>query len=727
MHEKDGLQHYHVVWLRIDCQSKNLRAIPDSHNYRKHEIVARQLEREYGWKHVQGAHIEREGKARPERTPSRRELYQAERTGIKPKEAKALVTELWRGSKTGVEFEIALEGEGWRLAQGDRRDYVLVDPTGGTHSLARRIEGAKAADLRERLDPIKEWLPSVAEAKAVAREGDRRHTWAERAVIEARENTLTGGDFLAEIGEAGITLARVTAQDIADLKAEHALAFAQDEAVPYVPPIIEGDLAAITTTGKILPLSALRLGSAAEYEQRLAADGFPLPSAIEARDSALAIHEGKQQAREERQQAWEAAADRMGDAKPGRTDANRRGNRACERRSQTLDTLDVNEHGLLKTAEAALDKVTGDAGELLCAGAAQAGEGQAAGNRAANSSARPPTTRPRKKHGTTRKSARSKKCFKATAFMTKPSPPKSTKDGRGSKRTGIEVSRASPPSAETADRREGAPPSQPVRRDNQRLWEGFQPPKARPLSTRALADDYVKLCQNPLQNLGRWLNQRKKTPRAGPSARARPTQTDHAQTSQDAHGLRRQPLHPMRGRLDTHHELRQRDHRLLARLQAGAGRYDELRSLRSDRGQQGLSSANDQTRLAFATAQRRATGRPRKQFRWGRAGSLPAPRRRFAGTASISDEGHRELAFVCAQIRNRFGAQIDQARRMAKPEELALIIAHLQHEQQAETAEATRAAQATMRAQQERLRRQQGRAPPAFRRRTLTSLLAHRD
>ena len=71
-------------------------------------------------------------------------------------------------------------------------------------------------------------------------------------------------------------------------------------------PIIQGDLAAITTTGKIFPLSALTLGSAPEYEQRLAADGFPLPSATEARDSALAIHEGKQEAQGERQQAWEA-------------------------------------------------------------------------------------------------------------------------------------------------------------------------------------------------------------------------------------------------------------------------------------------------------------------------------------------------------------------------------------------------------------------------------------
>jgi hypothetical protein len=127
---------------------------------------------------------------------------------------------------------------------------------------------------------------------------------------------------------------------------------------------------------------------------------------------------------------------------------------------------------------------------------------------------------------------------------------------------------------------------------------------------------------------------------------------------------------------------------------------------------QGRAAADDQTRLAFATAKHGATGRPRKQFRTAASRFTTRAPPVLAGISS--DEGHRELAFVCAQIRNRFGAQIDHARRMAKPEELALIIAHLQREQQAETAEATRVAQATMRAQHERLRRQQGRAPPAF-------------
>ena len=63
-------------------------------------------------------------------------------------------------------------------------------------------------------------------------------------------------------------------------------------------------------------------------------------------------------------------------------------------------------------------------------------------------------------------------------------------------------------------------------------------------------------------------------------------------------------------------------------------------------------------------------GRPRNSSGRRPAGSPPAPRRCLR-RLDISDEGHRELAFMCAQIRNRFGAQIDHARRTAKPEELA--------------------------------------------------------
>src|SRR5580693_8658569 len=75
VHEKEGREHCHIVWSRIDLD--RMAAISDSHNYRKHEIVARELEREFGHERVQGAHVERDGKERPKRTPSQWEMEQA--------------------------------------------------------------------------------------------------------------------------------------------------------------------------------------------------------------------------------------------------------------------------------------------------------------------------------------------------------------------------------------------------------------------------------------------------------------------------------------------------------------------------------------------------------------------------------------------------------------------------------------------------------------------------
>lgn len=164
-HVKDGRAHRHVVWSRIDLARG--RAIRMDHNFRTHEVVARQLEREFGFERVQGAHVEREGRRRPDRTPSHDEMQQAARSGIHPKEAKAVVTALWRATTTGRAFADALTKTGWTLARGDRRDFVLIDGAGGVHSLARRIEGATAQDVRARMadiDPAQ--LPTVKEARA---------------------------------------------------------------------------------------------------------------------------------------------------------------------------------------------------------------------------------------------------------------------------------------------------------------------------------------------------------------------------------------------------------------------------------------------------------------------------------------------------------------------------------------------------------------------------------
>lgn len=146
MHDKHDRQHIHVVWSRIDLDT--MHSVSDSHNYRKHEEVSRDLERRFGHERVQGAHAERDGVARPDRTPSRAELRQEERTGIKGKDVKAEVTEIFRSSDNAGAFEAALADRGYMLAKGDRRDFVIVDRAGGIHSLARRIDGMKAAELR---------------------------------------------------------------------------------------------------------------------------------------------------------------------------------------------------------------------------------------------------------------------------------------------------------------------------------------------------------------------------------------------------------------------------------------------------------------------------------------------------------------------------------------------------------------------------------------------------
>jgi hypothetical protein len=196
MHEKYGREHIHVVWSRIDLGTMN--AISDSHNYRKHEEVARDLERRFGHARVQGAHHERDGIERPARTPSRAELRQEERTGIKGKDVRHQVTQLFHASDTAEAFKAALEDKGYTLAKGDRRDFVIFDRAGGVHSLARRIEGVKTAELREFMSGIdRETLPTV---DAIKKAFDERQRLEEEANKEKRYSR--GGDYVSQSGAA---------------------------------------------------------------------------------------------------------------------------------------------------------------------------------------------------------------------------------------------------------------------------------------------------------------------------------------------------------------------------------------------------------------------------------------------------------------------------------------------------------------------------------------------
>jgi hypothetical protein len=191
---KDGVLrlHRHIITALADAEAGYTRAIRTDHNFRKHEEIARHVERQLGHEHVQGVHVERFGIDRPERTATIAEQRAAERGGVSAKETKALGAELWNTADSGKALNAALEAHGWQLARGDktRADggayFMAIDPQGEAHEL-RRMMPVKAAELYERMADVNPAsLPSIKEAKAM-QEARQIELEAVRAEHQARE------------------------------------------------------------------------------------------------------------------------------------------------------------------------------------------------------------------------------------------------------------------------------------------------------------------------------------------------------------------------------------------------------------------------------------------------------------------------------------------------------------------------------------------------------------
>ena len=153
-HCKAGREHIHVVWSRIDAAT--MRAVSDSWNYRAHEEVARQLEREFGHHRVQGAHVERNGQPRPARTPPTADIQQAARTGRPVDTITAEITRLWQAADSGKAF-VDGAARGWLRAGAGRPARLL--PGGLYRRGAQPSPGASRACGRRRSKPA--WRTST--------------------------------------------------------------------------------------------------------------------------------------------------------------------------------------------------------------------------------------------------------------------------------------------------------------------------------------------------------------------------------------------------------------------------------------------------------------------------------------------------------------------------------------------------------------------------------------
>jgi len=169
-HEKNGREHAHVVWSRID--TKKMAAVQMSHDRQKLRTVAQDYARDHGLE-LPDSMTRNRGVERFKDRAKREDLQekqQQERTGVSKADRRTAITEAWRGSDSGAAFVKALEARGYYLAKGDRRAFVVVDLYGEIHSLSRQIDGANAKQLNARLAdfPI-DTLPDAKKAQAFAR------------------------------------------------------------------------------------------------------------------------------------------------------------------------------------------------------------------------------------------------------------------------------------------------------------------------------------------------------------------------------------------------------------------------------------------------------------------------------------------------------------------------------------------------------------------------------
>ncbi len=167
-HVKNGREHCHVAWSRIDLEK--MQAVHMPFDRQRLREVARVLVRDFG--HDMPQHLgEDRGTDRHKdkfNEVTLAEKGQAERSGISPEERRGQITEAYNIADGATAFRHALTDAGYLLARGDKRGFVVVDSAGDVHSLTRQILGVTAKEIRAnlKLDTVTD-LPTVQEAKEI--------------------------------------------------------------------------------------------------------------------------------------------------------------------------------------------------------------------------------------------------------------------------------------------------------------------------------------------------------------------------------------------------------------------------------------------------------------------------------------------------------------------------------------------------------------------------------
>jgi hypothetical protein len=158
-HVKEGREHCHVVWSRIDTNGDRIRSVQIAHDRLKLRAVVLAFARDHHLKLPPGM---RRGKSDDRRafnaaakSEDLGEKQQQERTGVSKAVRMEEISSCWKATADGNAFVKALAVKNYHLARGDQRDYVVVDLFGEVHSLSRQLAGtARTKALHERLKDV---------------------------------------------------------------------------------------------------------------------------------------------------------------------------------------------------------------------------------------------------------------------------------------------------------------------------------------------------------------------------------------------------------------------------------------------------------------------------------------------------------------------------------------------------------------------------------------------
>jgi Ti-type conjugative transfer relaxase TraA len=197
VNERSGDAHMHVGWSRIDEETMTARNLA-FFKLRLKE-VSRELESELGLTPVSNH------RQHPEMAPTRDEDQQARRLGVDIHDVRRKIRACWERSDNGQSFTAALASEGLTLAQGERRDFIVIDHEGGMHALGKRITGNTAGEVRARCaDLDRESLPTVEQARGQQRTGTRDIHAASLAWEDALAQTAIAKEKIeAQFAEPG--------------------------------------------------------------------------------------------------------------------------------------------------------------------------------------------------------------------------------------------------------------------------------------------------------------------------------------------------------------------------------------------------------------------------------------------------------------------------------------------------------------------------------------------